>query len=459
MKDIEMWWQIESCISELASLLVDGGMFCYFIRPFLYKKKYSGLVGIVYAAVMIVMYFIPPEITYPRIYGAAAAFFVMCLADRKNMAQKVVLVIIMYLFQWIAQGISLIPWSVLFDVFINASYVMTREVLQFILFCLVDLLVCVGFVRGLFLYMMVAGMHKVYVNKRENINRRELLLLLSLFLNVFIGYLAFVFFMEIYEKDTGQYIWNVHGEYSILKNMYQIISCMAIFITIVVYQRIKEKQKEETENVILAEQMENMKKHIGEVEKLYSDIRSLKHDMGNHITVMEKLFLKSEKGELENYFSELKSRWAESVSEIKTGNPVTDVILTQKQAEAEQRGIDFRCEFYYPAETKVEAFDVSVILNNAVTNAIDGAAGCLNSYVSVSAYRRKNVYMIEVQNSIQKKVEINEETGLPETTKCDKEHHGYGLVSIRKIAQKYYGDIDIKQEEDSFRISVMLMVE
>ena len=33
-----------------------------------------------------------------------------------------------------------------------------------------------------------------------------------------------------------------------------------------------------------------MKKHIGEVEKLYQDIRSLRHDMGNHIQMLEDVY-------------------------------------------------------------------------------------------------------------------------------------------------------------------------
>lgn len=33
----------------------------------------------------------------------------------------------------------------------------------------------------------------------------------------------------------------------------------------------------------------DMEKHIGEMEKLYQDIRSLRHDMGNHIQTLEHL--------------------------------------------------------------------------------------------------------------------------------------------------------------------------
>lgn len=108
---------------------------------------------------------------------------------------------------------------------------------------------------------------------------------------------------------------------------------------------------------------------------------------------------------------------------------------------------------------KQNAFDVSVILNNAITNAFEGVNGCKNPYVSVSAYRKKNAYMLELTNCVCKSVEIDDETGVPETTKKDKGSHGFGLANIRKVAQKYYGDIDISQDENSFTLTVMLMVE
>ena len=98
-----------------------------------------------------------------------------------------------------------------------------------------------------------------------------------------------------------------------------------------VYQKLKEKQREENVNILLTEQIENTKQHISEVEKLYGDIRALKHDMGNHISVLENLFIKNETEEFESYLTELKTTYCVGVEGIKTGNPVTDVILTQKQ--------------------------------------------------------------------------------------------------------------------------------
>lgn len=457
METMEWCWSLVYYVTGIISLIAEGWIFAIFVRPFINRRKSAWIAGIVYSIVMIGLYVIPMEVDYPRMVVSCVELFLLWLLDKRNVAQKFVLVVIMYLFNWIAHGIALIPRNMGYAVLLDNSYLSEREALQLAGYIILEVLFYI--VKGLLLYLLAVGIHKVYINKRENINRKELMLLLCVLLAILTGYFAFTYLSEIYVNDMGQYIWNIHDEYTVLKVVYQIFSGLVLFIVIAVYQKINEKQREEKENAVLEEQMESMKSHISEVEKLYGDIRALKHEMGNHITVLENLVFQNQQEETEKYFSELKENWRESVSEIQTGNPVTDVILMQKKKEIEEKGICFTCDFHYPAETRLEAFDVSIILNNALVNAMEGVAGCNNPYISITSYRNKNAYMIEVKNSIKKKVILNEETGLPDTTKKDKVNHGFGLTGIRRTAQKYFGEIDIEQDRDNFLLSIMLMVE
>lgn len=452
-----MCWSLVSAGTGILRLIAEGWIFGIFVRPFLNKLRTARIAGIVYSVLLLLLYFIPLEISYPRMIVSCVVLLLMCILDKRNLAQKLVLVIIMYLLNWIAHGVALIPRDMGYALLINNPYISERASLQFAGYIIIEVLFCVA--RGLLLYLLAVGIHKVYTNKRENISRKELLLLLCVLSAIMTGYLAFTYLSEVYVNDTGQYIWNIHEEYMVLKVVYQIFSALLLFIVMAVYQGIKERQREEKENAVLEEQMESMKSHISEVEKLYGDIRALKHEMGNHITVLENLVMQNQKEETEKYFSELKECWRDSASEIQTGNPVTDVILMQKKKEMQEKGIRFVCDFHYPAGTKLEAFDVSIILNNALVNAVEGAAGCDAPCISIVSYRKKNAYMIEVKNSIRKRVVLNEETGLPDTTKQDKINHGFGLTGIRKIAQTYFGGIDIEQDGDIFSLSIMLMVE
>ena len=464
--NIETYWAIASHMIAALGYIVEGWMFYQFVKPFMKGKQYC--VGLIYSITMLLFYCVPQEITYPNLQGALVACITMCLLERRNIKQKVFLATYMYLFRWVVYGVTLVLRDLMFALFINTPYMLAKPVKQWITYIIVEL--AYYSIALTVMYLVIKLTHKVYVNKKEDISGKELILLFATLLTVMMGYFTFNFFSNVYVEDMGKYIWNVHPEYTMFRVIYQIVSFAAMFIAIVIYQKLKEKQREEKENILLAEQIENTKQHISEVEKLYEDIRALKHDMGNHICVMENLFckleegvgdfalLKNEESELKNYLSELKANWNESVAEIRTGNPVTDVILTQKKKETQEKGIEFSCQFAYPMDTNINAFDISVILNNAIENAMEGTEGCVEPYVSILSYRQKNAYMLEVTNCISEKVEIDNETGLPETTKSDKTSHGYGLTNIRKVAQKYYGDIDIRQDEKSFTLTVMLIV-
>lgn len=455
MENIETYWAIVSHTTVVINYLLEGWLFYWFVKPFMKKKAYY--VGIAYSVVMLVFFCIPQEITYPNLQGALVAWIMMCLLEKKKIKQKVFLAISMYLFRWVVYGVTLVLRDIMFALFIETPYMLSHPIEQVVMYAIVEL-VYFGIALAS-MYLVIKLIHKVYVNKKEDITEKELLLLFATIFSVMLGYFSFNFFSNVYIKDMQIYIWNVHPEYTLLRVLYQIVSFVAILIAIVIYQKLKANQREEKENVLLEEQIANIKQHISEVEKLYEDIRALKHDMGNHISVLENLFLKNEIEELEKYMAQLKDSLRESVAEIKTGNPVTDMILNQKKKEADEKGIQFESKFVYPIDTNINAFDVSVILNNAIENAFEGVSTCENPYVSILSYRKKNAYMLEITNCISRNVQIDIETGLPETSKKDKLNHGYGLINIRKVAQKYYGDIDIIQKEREFTLMVMLMID
>ena len=134
------------------------------------------------------------------------------------------------------------------------------------------------------------------------------------------------------------------------------------------------------------------------------------------------------------------------------------------KAEAEKRGISFRSEFYYPTDSKVNAFDISVILHNALQNALENVESSEGAHIFIRSYQKKNAYIIEINNSYSGALQWNAQSGFPYTVKEKTDgqgygqSHGYGLSNIRRIARKYCGDTDITLADGEFRLSVMLML-
>ena len=142
----------------------------------------------------------------------------------------------------------------------------------------------------------------------------------------------------------------------------------------------------------------------------------------------------------------------------KTGNPVSDIVISEKMREAEEAGISFTQNFRYPSRGKVESIDIGVLLNNALSNAIRAASESADRKVEVKAWKNNNAYLIQVKNSFAGKLMPDPQTGLPETSKANKERHGYGLMNMKRITEKYYGTIQLEQREDMVIFTALLMI-
>ncbi len=458
MSDLGIYWDIVGYTAGVVKLLLTGCVLNRFIEPFLQNKKHARLPGAVYAVVMLALYVFPWYSGYRivNLFGTASFFAAMYVVDKRNAGQKAFLAVTSYLLKWITGGFETALWSMLSGRFLLSPYLTDKAVLSLIVFSVLEIVFCVaGFWIQIFFCSII---NRAYVCKKEDMTGRELVLMLSPLLVILSGYFLFSYWEKAYEHDFKVYIEDVHPAYPWLLLCYQALSFVAMLTMIVIYQNIKEARRKERENAVLSKEMETMQRHISEVEALYRDIRGLKHDMGNHVMILENLLAKGERKEAEAYLIRLKEQGNTGGADIKSGNPVTDVILMEKKKEAEAKGILFICDFYYPQETQINAFDISVILHNALDNAIEGAAHCEKPYIKLCSHRRKNAYLIEVSNSLAGEVVINEESGLPETTKGGSGEHGYGLVNIKQVAARYFGDIDIAQAGEEFKLTVLLML-
>ncbi|MNC60330.1 hypothetical protein D3C75_1102000 [compost metagenome] len=99
---------------------------------------------------------------------------------------------------------------------------------------------------------------------------------------------------------------------------------------------------------------------------------------------------------------------------------------------------------------------MSVILHNALENAIEATKTIENAWIEVSSKQYKNSYLLTIRNPFVSKLEWGDNK-LPITTKREWIDHGIGLNNIREIARKYYGDIEIEVESSIFQINILLI--
>ena len=243
-----------------------------------------------------------------------------------------------------------------------------------------------------------------------------------------------------------------------------VLLLSAIVASVILFQKLVQYNEETGKRAILENQVRQMQKEIIEIQDIYTDMRGLRHDMRSHIANIS-LLVKSVAGsvneELESYIGKMEETVRKLDFTYQTGNPITDIIIHQKGQEAEKKHIQFKADFAYPPNLLIDIYDIAVILNNALENAIEACRKTEgNKQIKVHSYVKGNLFFIEVENDFSEDIVIEEESGLPVSSKENGKLHGIGISNIQRCAKKYMGDIDIVISDSDgrkkFNLTVMM---
>ncbi len=436
-------------------------LFAFWVKPFVRERRAAYIGALVYFAFRFIYYLIPIDNEFLRglsLLIIFISFLALWLSDKKrNPIQKFFICILFYVMSFLTYEMS-VELSLFEDRFVRKFDAYQTDVgaivIEFIVSNLIDYVLAV-----LIMFVSLRIVQKVYIRKSDEMSWKELLMLITPFWMILIVKSIMLSYFELWMDGIGNGSITENIPPSIYRLVFCILSLLSILIIIVSYQKIRESKEDEFARGALKNRADDIRRHMGQIEDMYEKMRGLRHDIGNHLTVIEGLAQSGKTDELAEYIDELQDRFEAMQPSVKTGNAVTDVVLSEAFANCRKEKIQFESRFIYPEELDINPFDMSVILSNALQNAIEAARYSANPAISVTSVVKDKVYIINVKNTISDKVFLNED-GLPETTKRET-GHGYGLKNIRNIAGNYKGDLEIRQEESDgalwFVLNVMLM--
>lgn len=241
-----------------------------------------------------------------------------------------------------------------------------------------------------------------------------------------------------------------------------VLLLSAIVASVILFQKLVQYNEETGKRAILENQVRQMQKEIVEIQDIYTDMRGLRHDMRSHIANIS-LLVKNVAGsvneELESYIGKMEETVSKLDFTYQTGNLITDIIIHQKGQEAEKKQIQFKVDFAYPPNLLIDIYDIAVILNNALENAIEACRKTEgNKQIKLHSYVKGSLFFIEIENDFSEDIIIEKESGLPVSSKESGKLHGIGISNIQRCAKKYKGDIDIEISDTDGRKKFSLTV-
>lgn len=241
---------------------------------------------------------------------------------------------------------------------------------------------------------------------------------------------------------------NLYGdERSLSVSLYAIACCvMALIIQFALY-RVVDLQTENTALQLLwqeeRKQYELSKKTIDTINIKYHDLKHRLRDMR-----LPEEDVKSIKDAVRIYGSR-----------VRTGNEALDVLLTENSLRCSEAGIRLSFTGNGADLGFMQVMDVYSLFGNAVSNAIEAVEKLDDPekrVIDIVSERRGELVSIHIRNYFNGELRFDGE--LPLTSKREEEgFHGFGMKSMKQIAEKYGGSLSASAEGDLFTLDIYLM--
>ncbi|MEG0895476.1 MAG: ATP-binding protein [Oscillospiraceae bacterium] len=213
---------------------------------------------------------------------------------------------------------------------------------------------------------------------------------------------------------------------------------------------------------IVEYQNELISKHCDEVENIYRQMRGWRHDFHNHIQAMLTIIEKNDNNiSLKDYLLKLNDDLISVDTVIRTGNVMVDAILNSKLSLAKSKNIEITAKAIVPKDIEISDVDLCVLLGNLLDNAIEACQKNCNSkkfefnapFIRVYISAQENQLYLCVTNSVY--IETKKVDGKFLSTKKSATH-GFGLLRIDKICNKYNGYCSRNIEPGVFSTEILL---
>lgn len=210
--------------------------------------------------------------------------------------------------------------------------------------------------------------------------------------------------------------------------------------------------------LILEKEKSEMKSQLSSYRKQYKWLneriekeKKRRHNLRHHLRTMDTLAQNGQVESLQEYIA----RYLEEVREVElqklSGNPVVDEVMSYYVVQAREKQIDLTCSMKIRENLALNLADMTVLLGNAMENALYGCETCEEKA------RKIRVMIRQFRKNLLIKVENRIPSGEYESLGANV-RKGYGLESIDMIARKYQGSMDAVREEDKFVLRVILNI-
>lgn len=249
----------------------------------------------------------------------------------------------------------------------------------------------------------------------------------------------------------------ISKDFTEMREKFIYMHMMIAVLNVLMYITLNKMQSDSAEKEklrILKITLASQEKFVEEAKAHYAEMKTLRHDIRHYITTAATLISDGKAEDARKYLENiLDEKVGGNIAGVDTGNAVIDAVINNRIADCSQNNIEIKCLIDSRFEG-ISDTDISILLSNVLDNAICGCKGVVSPKIELVIGTRMSFTYIIVRNSIPTSV-LSQNPEL-ETNKDDKAVHGLGIDSMRRIAKKYGGSVEFREEDSVFIAEIWL---
>ena len=223
----------------------------------------------------------------------------------------------------------------------------------------------------------------------------------------------------------------------------------------VVAEFIRTAFSRQRQMIALQSRSQQAQEQYRQAQESLRNVSAFRHEWKNHVAVLWTLTQKQDLDAIHDYLSHLGGQLEQLSPKVYTANPTVNTILQRVAAQTQELGIAFRVSALLPESLSIDEGDLCGFLFNLLDNALEAAAKVPHGEIICSLQIRQQYLAIRCENIYDGTV-LTDSAGNLLTTKDDPAEHGFGLMKMRSIAEKYGSVLDISYDKNRFTVMTAL---
>lgn len=247
------------------------------------------------------------------------------------------------------------------------------------------------------------------------------------------------------------------------QSIYTIIivaTILLLFSNIIVFwvhESMIKTQKENTEYKLQKQKTEIDTEYYSILQNQYENSNIIIHDIKRHLMSVKELANHNDCDNILKYIDDLYSEYDIKYLKKYSNHRLINAIINRYMEMCKRFGIDFYCDIRDIDFSFISEANLTAVLDNLLENAIEAAKDSSKKTIELTIKEsNSNFVAIHLENSCT--TAPKKSGGELKTTKSNKDIHGFGIRSIRRIAKEYNGNIDYSFDENAMRFTFTVVL-